>query len=184
MQVQHITPPDIFAHLANGLQEWLALDVAHRAAHFHDHHIGVGVSRYAVNALLNLVGDVRDHLNGSTQVLAASLFANHGGINLTRRNIVALIGGFIGKTLVVTQIKIGLCPVIRYKHLTMLVRRHGAGVNIDVGVELHEGDTDTTILEQASERGNRDTLSNRRRYTTCNKDEFGHKTLLVSVEKE
>ena len=40
---QGILPPLLFAHLADGLQEGLALDVAHGAPHLHDDHAGVAL---------------------------------------------------------------------------------------------------------------------------------------------
>ena len=45
MDIQHIVAADILAHLANGLQERQALDIADRAADLDDHHIGAGLAR-------------------------------------------------------------------------------------------------------------------------------------------
>src|SRR5713101_2829193 len=129
------------------LQKWFALDIAHRSAHLHDHHIRVGMSRHAVDAILNLVGDMRDYLDSPAQILAASLFPNHRRVHLPRRHIVALIGRFIRKPLVVAQVEIGLRAIVGHEHLAMLIRRHCSRINIDVGVQLHEGDTDAPILE-------------------------------------
>ncbi len=99
---------------------------------------------------------MRDDLDGATQVLAAPLLTDHGGVDLARRHIVRLVGWIVGKTLVVSKIEIGFRSIIGHEHLAMLVGRHCAGVNIDVGVEFHEGDRDTAILEQAAEGGDGD----------------------------
>ena len=46
MDIKHIIAPGIFPHLANGFQEGLALNVAHRAAYFHDYHFRAALPSY------------------------------------------------------------------------------------------------------------------------------------------
>ena len=60
--------PHVLAELANRLQEREALDVAHRPADLGDHNVVVGGE--PAHRELDLVGDVRDHLNGGAQVVA------------------------------------------------------------------------------------------------------------------
>jgi len=49
--------------LADRLEERQALDIAHRAADFHQHEIDP-LSRIGQDEAFDLVGDVRDHLHG------------------------------------------------------------------------------------------------------------------------
>jgi hypothetical protein len=93
---------------------------------------------------------VWDNLNSATQVFSPALFANHRGIDLSGGHIICLAGGFIGKTLVVAEVEVGFCAIIGNEDFAMLVGRHGTGVHIDVGVQFHEGNGDTTILEQSA----------------------------------
>src|SRR5581483_10211021 len=101
MQIQDIRAANIFAHLANGFQKWFALDIAHGATHLYNDDVRVRTPRYGVHALFNFISDVRDHLNRPTEVLATPLFANNGGIHLACRDIVRLIGRFVGKPFIV-----------------------------------------------------------------------------------
>ena len=63
MDVQAILAADIQGKLANRLQKRQALDVADRAADLGDHHVDV-VARQAMNRRFDLVGDVRNDLDG------------------------------------------------------------------------------------------------------------------------
>src|SRR6266702_4013102 len=120
------------------------------APYFYDRDIRIGAASHSVDTVLDLVGDMRDHLNGAAQVFAAPLFTNHGGIDLPGRDVVHLIGRFVGETLVVPQVEVGLRAVIGDEDFTMLVRRHSTGINVDIGIQLHQRDGDATIFKQTS----------------------------------
>ena len=62
--------------LADGLQERQPLDVAGRAADFGDDHVRLGLFGQRVDAVLDLVGDVRDHLDGFAQVFALAFIVS------------------------------------------------------------------------------------------------------------
>ena len=68
------------AHLANRLHERQGFDVANSTADFH--HGDIGVVGTFDNAVLDLVGNVRNHLHGAAQILAATLLADDALINL------------------------------------------------------------------------------------------------------
>ncbi len=76
VDVEDVPPADVVAELPDGLQEGQALDVAYRAADLGDDHVDVGVAGHPGDALLDLVGDVRDHLHGAAQVVALALLAD------------------------------------------------------------------------------------------------------------
>ena len=77
VDVQHVVAADILAHLADGLQERQALDIADRAADLDDHDIGAGWRATRGDAPLDLVGDMRDDLDRAAQVIAAPLLLDH-----------------------------------------------------------------------------------------------------------
>src|SRR5690606_25756342 len=109
--------------------------------------------------LLDLVGNVRDDLDGATQVVATALFGNDRGVHLPRGDVGATAHKFVGKPLVVTEVKVGLGAIFSDEHLTVLVRRHGAGVDVQVRVELHHGDTHAPRLDQATKRRGRNAFA-------------------------
>ena len=71
---EHVVAPQLDAQLADRLEERQRLDVAHRAADLD--HADVGVAGAHADAVLDLVGDVRDHLHGRAEVVAAALLGD------------------------------------------------------------------------------------------------------------
>ena len=66
---------ELDAQLAHRLEERQRLDVADRAADLDDEDVeALGAAQ---DAALDLVGDVRNHLHGRAEVLAAALLADH-----------------------------------------------------------------------------------------------------------
>ncbi len=165
VQVQNVIASDFFAQLANGFEERLAFDVAYRSADLTDDDVGSARGRQRADALLDLIGDVGDDLNRAAQILTAPLFADHRGVDLPGCDIACLAGGLVGEALVVAEVQVGFGAVIRDEDFAVLIRRHCAGVNIDVGVELHDGDRYPTALEQTPHRGDGNALSDGRGHT-------------------
>src|SRR5712691_7904055 len=164
MQIEDVTTPNICAHLANSFKKWLALDIADRTADLHNHHIGIRPTRNCMDAIFNLAGNMGDHLDSPTQVLTSSFLANHCRIHLPGCDVVRLVGRFISKTLIVSQVKVSFSAIIGDKDFAMLIGGHCARVNIDIGVQLHERDGDSAIFEQTPQGGDTNTLS----YILCN----------------
>ena len=83
-----------------------------------------------MNKLFYLVRNMGDHLDSRPEVIAAPLFFDYPRIDLPCRDIVAFRGGNARKPLIVSEVKIGLGAVISDEHLTVLIRRHGARIDI------------------------------------------------------
>ena len=64
------------------------------------------------NAAFDLVGDVRDHLHGFAEIIAAALPIDDGFVNLAAGEVVVPRKHGIGETLVMPQVEIGLRAVI------------------------------------------------------------------------
>jgi hypothetical protein len=62
------------AHLAYRFDNWQRLDIADCPANFHQHNVDVG--RHFAHGILDFVGDVRNHLDGFAQVVAAPLLGD------------------------------------------------------------------------------------------------------------
>ena len=97
-----LTAPQIIVQLADGLEEGQPLDITHRAADLHQQEIQpVDIGQ---NEFLDHVGDVRDHLHGTAEIAALTLFLDHLGIDAPGSNIVGLARRHAGEALVMTKI--------------------------------------------------------------------------------
>ena len=95
---------------------------------------------------------MRDHLHRRTQVVATPFFGNHVAVNAPRGAIVELAHSSTNKSLVVAQIKIRFRTIARDVDLPMLERAHRARINVQVGIELDQGDFQTSGFEYCCER--------------------------------
>ncbi len=157
---EHAAPaPGLDRELPDRLQERQRLDVAHRAADLGDHHVDVLALRDQLHAVLDLVGDVRDDLDGPAEVVAAALLADHRVVDRAGGHVGAARGVGVREALVVAEVEVGLRAVLGHEHLAVLERRHRARVHVDVRVELLDGDLQAARDEQAADRGRGDALA-------------------------
>ncbi len=142
VHVQDVATTDVLAHLADRLEERQRLDIADRAADLDDHH---AVRRQAArchrpgalagdarDALLDLVRDVRDDLDGPAQVVAPALLGDDALIDASGRDVRRLRQVLVDEPLVVAEVEVRLGAVIGDEDLAVLVRRHRPGVDVDV----------------------------------------------------
>ena len=83
---------------------------------------------------------MRDDLNGLAKVLAAAFLVENVPVDLAGREVGEFIQVFVDEALVVAEVKVGLCAVLGHVNFAVLVRAHGARVNVDVRVKLLCGD--------------------------------------------
>ena len=134
---EHAAPaPDVDRELADRLEERQRLDVADRAADLGDHEVDVAGLGDQRDPLLDLVGDVRDDLHGPAEVVAAALAADHRVVDAAGGDVRGAARVGVGEALVVAEVEVGLGAVLGDEHLAVLVGRHRARVDVDVGVEL------------------------------------------------
>ena len=162
------------AHLADRFEEGLAFDVADGAADFDDQDIGVGAHGESADALLDHVGHVGDGLDGAAEVVALALALDHGGGDLAHRDRGCAGQVLVEETLVVAEVEIGLRAVVGDEDFAVLVGGHGAGVDVEVGVELLDGDAQTAAGEQFGEGGGGDALADRADHAAGDEDVAGH----------
>ncbi len=172
MDVARVVAPFLYAHLANRFEKGQRFDVAHRAANLDNRH--VGTFRAALDVLFYLIRYMRNYLNSLSQVLATTFFFNNRLVNLTGGEIIALAHFCAGEALVMTKIQIGFGTVVGDKHLAMLERRHGAGIDVDIGIELEMGDLDAARFENRPQAGGSDALAQTGHDTARDENVFSH----------
>ena len=165
------------AHLASGLDEGQRLDVADGAADLDDRDVGLaapGRARTAIDEILDFVGDVRDHLHGLAEVLAAPFLLDHRLVDLAGGEVVHPPHAGRHEALVMAEVEVRLGPVFGHEHLSVLERTHRARIDVDVRVELEKGDLESPRFEQRAKRRGGDTFAERGDNTTGDKDVLDH----------
>ena len=170
VQENHVARALFEGELAQGLEEGQALDVAGGAADLGDED--VDVLRRHGDALLDLVGHVRDHLHGLAEVGAAALLLDHALVDLAGGEVVEAGKFAAGEALVVTEVEVGLGTVLEDIDLPVLVGAHRARIDVQVGVEFLDAHGEAAHLEQGAERGGGEALAER------GDDAAGHKDIL------
>ena len=100
------------------------------------------------HAALDFVRDVGHHLDGLAQVVAVALAVDDGLVDAAGGDGVVSCGMDAGEALVVSQVQVGLHAVGRHVALAVLVGIQRPGVDVDVGVELLDGDLVAACLQQ------------------------------------
>ena len=67
--------------------------------------------------------------------------------------------GRVGEALVVAQVEVGLRAVVGDKDLAVLERRHGSGIDVQIGIELHHVDAQAAALKQTTDGSRGKTLA-------------------------
>ena len=184
MQEKAVLSAHLVAHLTGGLQERLGFDIADGAADFGDDDVGpVAISvrlGHLQDAGLDLIGDMRDHLHGVAQILAAAFPGDHLRIHLP--------GGHVGRSgqiaieeaLVVADVEIGLGAVLGDEHLAVLERVHGARIDIEIRIELLHGDLQSAGGQELTEAAGGQTLAKRGDDATGDEDVLGGSLLVLA----
>ena len=139
------------ADLPDGFEKWGGLNIAYGSAYLGDDHICIGFIGSTVNSVLYLVGDVRYDLYRTAEVIAAALLGDDVPVYLSRSHVGVYRQIFVNKSLVVTEVKVGLRSVIGHEYLAVLEGRHGARVYIDIGVKFLYRHLISALLEKSSQ---------------------------------
>ena len=159
VHVEHVLAPEVVLQLADRFQERKAFDVADGPTHLDHDGIHLRVARGAEDLLLDDVGHVRDDLHRCAQVVASPLARDDLLVDLSGRHVGRDRQVLVDEPLVVPEVKVGLSAVIGDEHLTVLVGAHRAGVDVEVGVELLEGDAQPPGLQDVPDRGRGDAFA-------------------------
>src|SRR6185437_7945575 len=159
MYVNRMPAWQIISELADGLEERQAFDITYRPADLAKHEVKAIVA--LADEILDRVGNVRDYLDGGTEVVASPLPGENVLVNPTGRDVVVARRRTSCEALVVAEIEVGFGAVIRDENLAVLVRRHSAGIDVQVGSELTQPDLGSASLKDRAERRRSKTLAER-----------------------
>jgi len=165
--------PQVGVELADRFQEGQRLDVADRPANLGDHEIDRLRLGDDQDPVLDLVGDVGNHLHGGAEVVAPPLALDHRVVDGARGDIGGTRRVLVGEALVVSEIEVGLGAVLGDEHLAVLERAHRARIDVDVRIELLERDREAPRDQQTAYRGGGDALAESGDDAACDKDESG-----------
>ena len=105
-----------------------------------------------------------------------ALTVEHGAVDLAAGDGAGSGEVLVEEALVVAEVEVRLRAVGRHEHLAVLVGRHGAGVDVEVGVELLDGDRDSAGFQQAPDAGGRDAFTDAADHAAGHKNELRHAT--------
>src|SRR5690606_37658609 len=137
-------------------------------------HADVRILGALEDRLLDLVRDMRDHLHGCAEILAAPLLRDHVRIDAACREIAVAAGLRAHEALVVPEIEIRFGAVLRHEHLAVLERTHRSGIDVDVRIELDQANLEPARLENRAETSGRDPFPERRHDAAGDENESGH----------
>ena len=124
----------------------MGLDVADGATDLGDDDVGevavvVGLGLSAHDSL-DLIGDVRDDLNGVAEVLPSPLLCDDGGVNLSGGGVGLAGEVHVEESLVVPDVEVSLGAIVSDEDLAVLEGVHRARIDVDVGVQLLHDNAD------------------------------------------
>jgi hypothetical protein len=150
-------PAELLAHLPDGFEKGQGLNVTDGAADFDDGY--VGVRSHLAHGGFDFVGDVGDDLHRLSQVISTALFRNNLFVDAPRGPIV-IAGKFgVGEAFVVAEIEIGFGAIVGDENFAVLKGRHGARIDVEIRIELHQVNFEAMAFQQAANRGRRQSLA-------------------------
>ena len=152
------------AHLGDDKVESGPLQTSPRGGFFPRQNISVTLGGrkggpLSQHPLLDLIRDMRHHLNRLAQVVAVALSIYHRLIDATGCYRVVTCGVYARKSLVMTQVEIGFKTILRHIALAVLIGIQRTWIYVDVRVELLDGDFVATRLQQLSNACRDDALA-------------------------
>ncbi len=157
MDVDRLMARQVVAELADRLEERQPLDVADGAADLAQDEVEAVVA--VADEFLDGVGDVRDHLDGGAEIVAAPLLGEDVLVDAAGGDVVLLARWPPGEALVVAEVEVGLGAVVGDEHLAVLVGRHRARIDVEIGVELAQPYLVAARLQKRTECCGSETLA-------------------------
>ncbi len=143
-------------------------DIAHCAADFDEHDVdSVG---YFAEGGFDFIGDVRDYLHRLAEIIAPALFGDDGFVDAAGGPIMVARKVRGSEALVMAEIEIGFGAVVGHEHFAVLIRRHRAGIDVQVRIALLEGDAKAAAFEKAAHRSRCYAFSERRNHAAGYED--------------
>ncbi len=148
MDIDRAVAWQFITELTNGFKERHGFDIANRTADFAQDEVIIIIA--FKDKVFDFISDVWNDLNCRAEIIATAFFFDDITVNATGGDIVPLICRTTGEPLVMAQIKVCFSTIVSDEHLTMLVRRHRARVDIEIRVEFTDTHAVTTCLKECS----------------------------------
>ncbi len=174
MNEQAVLPSRLQGNLPHRLYKGLGFNITDGAPDFGDYHVRLCLFSHTVDEILDLIGDMGNNLYGGSQILAPAFLVQHVPIYLSCGKVRKLIQIFVDKTLIMPQIQICLRAVLGHIHLPVLIRTHGAGIHIDIRIQLLSRHLQPSCLQQPPQGRRRDPLSQPRHNASRDKNILMH----------
>ena len=162
------------AHLPDGFDEWLALDVSDGTSDLGDDDISGGLFSYIVDEFFYLIRDMGYRLDSGAQITTLALAVYDIGIDLTGRQVREPVEVLIDEPFVMTQIQICLSTVLGDIDLAVLIRAHGSRIHVDIWIEFLGCDRQPARFQKSSDAGCSNTFTKSGNNTACHENVFGH----------
>ena len=159
---RRIARSQLITQLTHRLDKGQRLDVAHRTADLGDDDIELLALSEQLDSAFDLIGDMGYDLYGFAQIIALTLLLNHTLVDTSRRNVVGMAGRNRSETLIVPQVKVRLCAVLRHVALAVFIRVQCSRVDVDIRIQFLNRHRVTARLQQSGDRGRYDSLAERR----------------------
>ena len=143
--------PKFPPQLTDGFHERGTLDVTDGSSHLDDDEIVVDRIVIPSHSALDFVSDVRHDLYRLSQIISLPLLVDHRLVDPAGSDGVALCGPDAGKPFVVSEIQVGFHAVYGDIALAMLIRVQSTRIDVDVGIELLDGDAVPVRLKQVAD---------------------------------
>ena len=172
MDKNTVIPSYLKRRLPDSLEEWCGLNISYGAAYLGYDDVGVTALADAVKPFLYLVGDMWNDLDRASEIVSPSFLIQYCPVYLSGSDIGIYRQVLVNKSLVMSQVKVGLGTVLGHKDLAVLIRGHSTRINIYIGIELLYSDTAAASFKQSSQRGCGDALAESGNDSSCDKHVF------------
>ena len=128
--------PQFPLHLSHSFNEWQRLDVSDRSSNLCNHKVKRPTFSQSNYIMLNLIGNMRDYLNGFSKEIPPTLFLNNRMIDTSGSQVVNLVCLNIQESLIMPQIKVSLMPVRGNITLTVFIGIKCTRIHIDIRIQF------------------------------------------------
>ena len=96
---------------------------------------------------------MRNNLHGFAKVIAAAFFGDDLLIDSAGGPVVVAAQLGVGEALIMAEVEVGFGAVVSDEDLSVLEGGHGAGIDVQVRIELHQVDLQPATFQQAPDGG-------------------------------
>ena len=133
-------------HLSDGLQERCALNISDGSTDFGNNEIIMVSLSEQLDVAFYLIRDMRNDLYCFSKIISAALFVDYSLVYSTSGHGVRLCGLNAGKSLIMSKVEVCLHSVDGDIAFAMLIGVQCSRVDVDIRVELLDGNIITSCL--------------------------------------